>query len=229
MNIEFLGHSCVRITTGGTRLLFDPFLSGNPLAAAKADTLEADYILLTHGHGDHITDAAPIAVRTGATVIATFELAQYMRWQGAKTHEMNLGGSYRFGFGTVQMVPAFHSSGIVNEETKTIVYAGMPAGFVLTLEGKRIYHAGDTCLFSDMKLIAAKGAVDLALLPIGDNFTMGPDDALTAAEWVQAKSVVPLHYNTFPVIRQDAERFAAALSERGIRGIVLEPGQSTEL
>ncbi|KIL41080.1 metal-dependent hydrolase [Gordoniibacillus kamchatkensis] len=229
MNVQFLGHSCVRITTGGTRLLIDPFLSGNPLAGAKADDLEADYVLLTHAHGDHIADAASIAVRTGATVVATFELAQYMRWQGAKTHEMNLGGSFRFDFGTVQMVPGFHSSGIVNEETKTIVYGGMPAGFVLTLEGKRIYHAGDTCLFSDMKLIAAKGAVDLAFLPIGDNYTMGPDDALTAAEWVQAKAVVPLHYNTFPVIRQNAEQFAAALNERGIRGIVLEPGQSTQL
>jgi L-ascorbate metabolism protein UlaG (beta-lactamase superfamily) len=229
MKIEFLGHSCVRITTGGTRLLIDPFLSGNPLAGAKAETLETDYILLTHAHADHITDAAPIALRTGATVIATFELATYMRWQGAKTHEMNLGGSFRFDFGTVQLVPAFHSSGIVNEEKKTIIYAGMPAGFVLTLEGKRIYHAGDTSLYSDMKLIAAKGAVDLAFLPIGDNYTMGPEDALTAAEWVQAKAVVPLHYNTFPAIRQDAQRFAAALQERGIRGIVLEPGQSIEL
>jgi L-ascorbate metabolism protein UlaG (beta-lactamase superfamily) len=228
MHVQFLGHSCISIATGNTRIIIDPFLTGNPLAAAKPDELEADYILLTHAHQDHISDAPALALRTGATVVATFELASYMEAKGARTHAMNLGGSFQFDFGKVQMVPAFHSSGIVLDGG-TNIYGGMPAGFVMTIEGKRIYHAGDTSLFSDMKLIAEKGPIDLAILPIGDNFTMGPDDALTAAKWVQAKTVLPVHYNTFPVIKQDAEAFVKRLSDMGLHGFALEPGQSVEL
>lgn len=229
MNIRFLGHSCVHIATGGKTLLIDPFLTGNPAAGAKADEVQADFILLTHGHSDHIGDAAAIAARTGATVIATFELATYMGWQGAKTHAMNLGGSFRFDFGTVQMVQAFHSSSSVLHDAKQIVYLGMPAGFVLKIEGKRLYHAGDTSLFSDMKLIGDKAPVDVAFLPIGDNFTMGPDDAAIAAEWIRASQVVPIHYDTFPRIAQDADAFTRTLSAKGIRGLALKPGEGFKL
>ncbi|MFC7442820.1 metal-dependent hydrolase [Laceyella putida] len=222
MKVTFHGHSCFEIAHNGTRLLIDPFITGNPQAKIQADALHPDYILVTHGHGDHVGDTVAIAKRTGATVIASAEMAGWLGQQGVKAHGMALGGGYTFPFGHVKMVPALHGSGY--EVDGQIIYMGPAAGFVLTLDGKTLYHAGDTALFSDMKLIGRK-AIDLALLPIGDNYTMGPEDALVAAEWLGAKHVIPMHYNTFPLIEQNGERFVEELSKKGIKGSVMKPGQ----
>lgn len=229
MRITYYGHSCVQIEASGHTLIIDPFLTGNPAAPVSAADVRADYVLLTHGHNDHVGDAFEIAKRDGAVVIAPNELAVYAGWQGCKTHPMHIGGAYTFDFGRVKLTPALHGSGFELEDEKRILYMGMPSGMLITIEGKTIYHAGDTALFGDMKLIGERNDIELAFLPIGDNFTMGPEDALTAAEWLRAKRVVPVHYNTFPLIRQDGKAFAERLKAAGIEGIPLTPGESTEL
>lgn len=229
INITWHGQSCFEIEHNGTKLIIDPFLSGNPLAKKSPDDVEADYILLTHGHNDHVGDTLPIAKRTGATVIATHELATYFGWQGVNTHGMNIGGSYTFDFGRVKLTQAFHGSSYEPEGKEEFIYLGMPTGILLTLGDKTLYHAGDTGLFGDMRIIGERENVELAMLPIGDNFTMGPDDAVVAAEWVRAKRVIPMHYNTFPVIEQDAHAFAEKLKEKGIQGHVLESGETLTL
>jgi L-ascorbate metabolism protein UlaG (beta-lactamase superfamily) len=229
MNITYHGHSCFEIETPKHRIVIDPFLSGNPLAKAKPEEIKADWILLTHGHDDHVGDTVDIAKRNQATVIAPHELAVWLGFQGVNAHGMSIGGGYAFDFGHVKMVNALHGSGFVKNEEQQIIYLGPPSGFVLTLEGKTIYHAGDTALYSDMKLIGSGKEIDLALLPIGDNFTMGPEDALTAAEWIGAKRVIPMHYNTFPPIRQDAGAFVEKLHAKGIGGSVLGVGETFTL
>lgn len=229
MKIEYHGHSCVQLTSGGNSIVIDPYLTGNPAAVTKPENIRAQVVLLTHAHSDHIADAADIAKRNNALVVAIFELATYMGWQGCNVLGMNIGGKASVGFADVRMVQAFHSSGIIVDDRKNIIYAGMPAGFLIHWDGLTILHAGDTCLFSDMKVIGERYNIDLAFLPIGDLFTMGPEDAVTAAEWLKAKRVVPIHYNTFPPIRQDAGQFVKMLGERGIQGIALKPGESTTL
>ncbi|WP_054948594.1 metal-dependent hydrolase [Numidum massiliense] len=224
MNMTWHGQSCFEIEHEGTRLIIDPFLTGNPLAKKAAKDVKVDYILLTHGHNDHVGDTVAIAKQNDATVIATFELATYMEWQGVKAHGMQHGGSYRFDFGRVKMTLAFHGSAYQPDGEETFIYTGQPAGLLLFLGDKTIYHAGDTALFGDMKLLGEFENVDLAMLPIGDNFTMGPDDAVIAAEWVGAKAVVPMHYNTFPVIEQDPHAFVCKLEAKGIKGFVPESG-----
>ncbi|MGM9985614.1 MAG: metal-dependent hydrolase [Bacillaceae bacterium] len=212
MKITYHGHSCVQLECAGKILLIDPFITGNPLSDLDPNTVEADYILLTHGHSDHVGDTVAIAKRTGATVIATFELGTLLQWQGVEhVHTMNTGGTYSFSFGTVTMTQAYHSSAYIDEETKTIHYAGLAGGFIIQSEDKTIYHAGDTDLFSDMRLLGEKYEIDVAFLPIGDNFTMGIDDAVIAACWLQAACVVPMHYNTFPVIEQNPAHFVEGL------------------
>ncbi|XIG93067.1 metal-dependent hydrolase [Priestia aryabhattai] len=225
MHVSYHGHSIIKIETKGKTILIDPFIIGNELTDLNAEEVKADVILLTHGHNDHVGDTVEIAKRSGALVVAVAELATYLSWQGLNVHPMSIGGAYTFDFGTVKLTQAFHGSSYT-ENNEKIIYTGMPAGLLLTIEGKTIYHAGDTALFSDLKLIG-RHKPDLAFLPIGDNFTMGPEDAAIAAEWVQAKLVVPIHYNTFPVIKQDPHQFVESLS--GIEGKVLKAGEGLDL
>ncbi|MED4956651.1 metal-dependent hydrolase [Paenibacillus sp. FSL R5-0527] len=225
MKITYLGHSCIHLDTGKHQIIIDPFLTGNPLAGAAADEIKADYVLLTHGHSDHISDADSISRRNHAPIVAIVELANYFTHAGLQTIGMNLGGSIQLPFGKLKWVPALHSTSVTREDGVSL-YFGVAAGIVLELGDLTLYHAGDTALFSDMKLIGSRRPIDLAFLPIGDHYTMGPEDALVAAEWVNAKHVVPVHYNTFELIRQDGQRFVSELQKIGIQGHFLKPAQT---
>ena len=220
IEVTWLGHATWAVAAGDHRFLIDPYLDDNPAAPAKADDVEADFIFITHGHFDHMTDAVKIAKRTGATVVSNFEIVQWLGKQGVnKSQPMNIGGSFPMPFGRVKMTIAHHSS-VLPDGTA----AGTAGGFLLNVADKRLYFAGDTALFSDMKLIAA-GGLDLAVLPIGDLFTMGPDDALEAVKLLNLRHVVPGHYNTWPVIKQDAQQWAERV--RGHTQAIphpLEPG-----
>ncbi|MHA7966554.1 metal-dependent hydrolase [Paenibacillus sp. CAU 1782] len=227
MKVSYHGHSVVKIETKGTTILIDPFLNGNPQTDLDASSVTADVILLTHGHGDHVGDTVEIAKRNQSLVIASAELADLLSWEGVKTHAMSIGGAYAFEFGKVKLTQAFHSSSVVNQKNGTIVYAGMPTGILFTAEGKTVYHAGDTGLFYDMKVIGERQSIDVAFLPIGDNHTMGPEDAALAAEWLRAKCVVPIHYNTFPTIEQDPHHFVSLLKQG--TGKALTAGEAIEL
>ncbi|ART77613.1 metal-dependent hydrolase [Sutcliffiella horikoshii] len=227
MKVSYHGHSVVKVEANGKTILFDPFITGNGLTDLKAEDLKVDVILLTHGHNDHVGDTVDLALKNDALVVAPFELAEYLGWQGVKVHEMHIGGAHEFDFGKVKLTQAFHGSSYTDYETKTIVYTGMPSGILLTIDGKTIFHAGDTALFSDMKLIGELNNIDVAFLPIGDNFTMGPDDAVLAAKWLDASTVVPIHFNTFPVIEQNPQEFVSKLPE-GV-GRVLEVGEVLDL
>lgn len=230
MNIIYHGHSCIQLVTEeGESLIIDPFLRGNELAVTKPEQIKTDFVLLTHAHVDHILDAEPIARNNDAPIVAIYELANFMSWKGLRTMEMNIGGTVDLGFAKATMTQALHSSGILLSKEKQIMYGGMAAGFLVRSEGLTIYHSGDTCLFSDLKLIGERNKIDVAFIPIGDNYTMGPEDALQAAEWIGAKLVVPVHYNSFPVIRQDAAAFVGKLEEKGLQGRVLAPGESLNI
>ncbi|WP_261133254.1 metal-dependent hydrolase [Bacillus sp. Marseille-Q3570] len=226
MKVTYYGHSVVAIETNGKSIWIDPFITGNDQCHIKADEVKADVILLTHGHNDHVGDTVDIAKRNNALVVAPFELANYLGTKDVETHPMHIGGAYQFDFGKVKLTQAFHGSSYA-EEDGTVIYTGMPAGILFTAEDKTVYHAGDTALFSDMKLIGDQNYINLAFLPIGDNFTMGPEDASIAASWLKANYVVPVHYNTFPVIEQDPEAFVNELE--GKKGQVLKSGESIEL
>jgi L-ascorbate metabolism protein UlaG (beta-lactamase superfamily) len=225
VELTYHSHACFSIAVGDTTLLIDPFLTGNELSDVSADEVEADYILISHGHGDHVGDAVAIAKRTGAKTISNFEIQSWLVGQGVESsHPLHIGGGFDFPFGRVKLTIAHHGSALPDGS-----YGGNPAGFLLTLDGKKIYHACDTGLFYDMKLIGEEG-LDLAILPIGDNFTMGPEDALRAVKLLEPKVVVPIHYDTFDVIQQDPHAFAERVeAETSAKCVVLEPGQNLRL
>jgi L-ascorbate metabolism protein UlaG (beta-lactamase superfamily) len=225
MKLKYFAHSAFQVTTEqGITILIDPFLDGNPNSPVKSSSVRADYIIITHAHGDHFGDAAKIAKRSGSTFICVFELANICADQGFTAHGMHIGGGYNFDFGRVKFTIAHHGS-VTNDGR----YAGEPAGVLLMIEGKTIYHCGDTALFSDMKLIGEGNKIDYMLAPIGDNFTMGIDDAVKAAELVKPGCVIPIHYNTFPVIQADPDLFAEKLKSVNINCRVLKYGEEIVL
>lgn len=224
MKVRYHGHSCVEIIGETASIIIDPFINDNPHTKLSAKDIKVDYIYITHGHGDHMGDAIEIANNNNAMIIAPYELAMYLGWQGVNIHPLHIGGSFLFDFGRVKALQALHGSSVINNLTKDIIYLGMPSGVMIEMDGKKIYHAGDTGLYSDMKLLE-KEQIDFAFLPIGDNFTMGPEDALLAAEWIKAKKTVPIHYNTFPNIIQDPDKFVKSLYIKGLSGEVLLPNK----
>ncbi len=224
--VTWLGHANLHLETDRTHVLIDPYYTGNPACPIKADQVRADYILVTHGHADHLGDAVSIAKRTGATVVANYEISEWLHKQGLQNvHGMQHGGGFNFPFGRVKMTIAFHGS-VLPDGT----YGGNPAGFLITTkDGKKIYDAADTGLFGDMRLIGEEG-LDLAILPIGDNYTMGPDDAVRAVKLLTPKKVLPIHYNTWPPIAQDGPAWAERVAkETQSQAVVLKPGESVEV
>jgi L-ascorbate metabolism protein UlaG (beta-lactamase superfamily) len=222
MEIRFLGHAAFSLSDGGTTLLVDPFLTGNPKAAASADEVDAGAILLTHGHADHFGDTLDVAKRTGAPVVAITELAGEIGEELGGDHQVfdpNLGGTVEFDWGSVRLVPAWHTSTTPKGTVNT------PAGLVIEFGGKRVYHLGDTALFSDLQLVKQRGRLDAALMCVGGHYTMDRFDAVEAAKLVGADLVIPCHYDTFPPIETDAEAFKADVQQAGISEVaVLEPG-----
>ncbi len=221
MEVRFLGHACFELANGDATVLIDPFLTGNPKAAISADDAAATTILLTHGHGDHIGDTVSIAKRTGAPVVAIVELASEIGEEGVETFNPNLGGTVKFDWGWVKLVPAWHTSTTPKGTVNT------PAGLLINFQDTIVYHLGDTCVFSDMQLVGKHHPIDIALMCIGGHFTMDRVDAVDAAELIGAKTVIPCHYNTFPPIETDTEAFKSDV-ESATRSnvVVLDPGQS---
>jgi L-ascorbate metabolism protein UlaG (beta-lactamase superfamily) len=221
--LTFHGHAtCSLETDEGTRLVIDPFFGDNPACDVSVEDVEADFILITHGHFDHIADAIPLAKRTGATIVATYEIATYMEKQGLTVSPQHIGGGVQYPFGYLKLTPALHG-GIVQLPGGE-AFTSLPTGYLINLNsGQRFHHTGDTGLIADMQLL--KGRVDVAMIPIGDRFTMGPDDAVRAVEFIEPKVVIPIHYDTWPPIEQDAEAFKAAVGERATVEI-MSPGDT---
>lgn len=225
--LRYLGHSAFYLQGEGLRALLDPFLSGNPLASEGPEArAELDYIFLTHGHGDHLGDTVSIAGRSGATVVCTNELSVYLAGLGVKVEGMHVGGRASFSFGRVKLTPALHGSAVF--EGGRQVFSGVPCGFLIELEGKKLYHAGDTGLSMEMTLLGEEG-VDVALLPIGGYYTMDAADAARALGLIRPKRAVPMHYNTFPLIEAEAELFRRAGAGSGAQVVILKPGEELEL
>ncbi len=221
--LTYLSHSAWLIESGKHTIAIDPFLEGNPMAALKPANVKADFIVVTHAHGDHLGDAIPIAKASNGTIISNFEIVNYVTAQGAKGHPMHIGGAHEFPFGKVKLTPAWHGSSFPDGS-----YGGTPAGVVLSVEGKNIYHTGDTGLFSDMRLIGEMTPIDIFLVNIGDNFTMGIDDAVKAVEFVQPKLTIPMHYKTFDVIDVNPQEFVSKVKAKGFEVKLLEVGETLE-
>lgn len=235
MEIKFHGHSCFELSEGGTTVLVDPFLKpNNPAAVASAEEVEPTHIAISHGHADHMADAVPVAKRTGAHCVAIVEIAKWLEGHGVENvHDPNLGGTVEFDWGWVKLVPAWHTSTIAGSAetpfsptTGTVI--GTAAGLLISIGGVTVYHAGDTCLFSDMKLIAQRNEIDVAMLPVGGHYTMDRRDGVVAAEFVGASTVIPMHYDTFPAIEIDSEAFKAEVeSKTSSRVVLLKPGETS--
>ncbi|MBT8258498.1 MAG: metal-dependent hydrolase [Bacteroidia bacterium] len=225
MKITFLGHACLQLEVGGFHILVDPFISGNPLAShIQVDSLKADFILLTHAHQDHILDAESIARRTGAKIVSNFEIVTHYQEKGLDAHPMNHGGSWTFDFGKLKYVNAIHTSGFPDGS-----YGGQPGGFIIEGEHKTIYIAGDTALTQDMKLIPMQTRLDIAVLPIGDNFTMGVDDAIIASDFIECDKILGYHFDTFGFIEIDHDQAKRKFFEKGKDLMLLSIGESLEL
>jgi L-ascorbate metabolism protein UlaG (beta-lactamase superfamily) len=221
--LTFLGHSAWLIETDEHVIAIDPFLKGNPSAKLKPSDIKADYIIVTHAHGDHLGDAVPMAKASGGTIISNFEIANYCTSNGANTHPLHIGGAHEFPFGKVKLTPAWHGSSFPDGS-----YGGTPAGCLLMLNGKTIYHTGDTGLFLDMKLIGEMNPVDIFLVSIGDNFTMGIDDAVKAVELVKPKITIPMHYKTFELIDVNGNEFREKVQAKGFEVKLVAVGETFE-
>ena len=227
MEIRFLGHACFELSEGDARVLVDPFLTGNPKAAAGPDEVDPTHILLTHGHADHIGDTVALAQRTGAPVVAIVELAGEIGEEGVETFDPNLGGTVEFDWGWVRLVPAWHTSTTPKGTVNT------PAGLVVNLGGKTVYHLGDTALFSDLQLVSRRNEIDVALMCIGGHYTMDRHDGVQAADLIGAHEVIPCHYDTFPPIETDAQAFKSDVeqstsyeSRKPEKVVILQPGET---
>jgi L-ascorbate metabolism protein UlaG (beta-lactamase superfamily) len=234
MEIKFHGHSCVELSEGETTVLVDPFLKpNNPAAVHTAEEVEPTHIAITHGHADHIADAVPVAKRTGAQCVAMVELANWLESQGAEAvTDPNLGGTVSFEWGWIKLVPAWHTNTIPGSDEAPFsaehgISIGVPSGLLINLGGKTVYHTGDTCLFGDMRLIAERNPIDVALLPIGGHYTMDRHDAVVAARFTGAETVIPIHYDTFPAIETDSAAFKADVdSQTSAEVVLLKPGEA---
>lgn len=225
MKLKYFGHSAFQITTNnGKKILIDPFLDDNPVSPVKSEDVDAEYIIVTHGHGDHVGDGLKIGKRCNSLFICVNELANWFISKGLKAHNMHIGGAYNFEFGKVKFTIAHHGSMTPDNE-----YAGEASGVLITIDGKTIYHTGDTGLFYDMKLIGEMNPVDYMLLPIGDNYTMGVNDAAKAVELTNPKVAIPMHFNTFPVIKSDPEQFKKSVESLGKKCIIMQPGNEIDL
>ncbi len=221
LKLTYHGHSCFELEAEGKRVIVDPFLTGNSHAKAKPSDIRVDAVLVSHGHGDHVGDAGEIAKKNKCTVVSNFEIANWLSGKGVEAHGMHIGGAHTFPWGRLKLTPAHHGSALPDGS-----YGGNPAGLLIWMGGKCVYYAGDTGIHSDMALYGRLNPIDLALLPIGDNFTMGIDDAVEAAALCGAKEVMPIHYDTFPVIPADPHAFVKRLAERGIKGRVVGFGET---
>lgn len=221
--LTYFSHSAWKIETNGHTILIDPFLDDNPTSPVKSSDVKADFIIITHAHGDHIGDSIPIAKANNALIISNFEIANWCGEQGVNAHPLHIGGARNFPFGKVKLTQAFHGSSFPDGS-----YGGMPAGVLVTVEGKTLYHSGDTGLFGDMKLIGDMNPIDIAIIPIGDNFTMGLDDAVKAVEFLKPKKVIPMHYKTFDVIDVDPDEFVARVKKTGVDAQVMDYGSTID-